>query len=162
VTRIPKSNPKQNTGAVVQAGVRQPGRAPNSPATGYRVGAISFLAGVRALATTVDFDTLISCHVLAAFAIECALKSFLSLHGVGQKKLQTHDLVHLWEQAAKFGLAIPPDASFECKVLSALSTGPLFYIRYRAGANGAVVLPAPILIMVVEELQQKTEAAFPV
>ena len=135
-------------------------RAPSDPANGYRLGARSFLAGVRALSTTSSIDELFSCHLLAAFALECAYKSYIARAGAPDvARAGGHDLVRLSRDAEARGFAVPHEFDFEIGVLQQLSTGPHFYVRYRSGADGAALITGPVLLMIVEDVVNKMEAA---
>jgi hypothetical protein len=133
-----------------------------TPAQGYRNGARSFLVGVQRLSNSTNIDEMMCSHILAAFGIECALKSYLSLRGVGKNKIRKlgHDLVHLWSAGKKKGLVSGSVYEGELKILTELTTKD-FYARYRHPGNGAVLIASALLTQMVQQIQAETDAAFP-
>ena len=81
------------------------------------------------------------CALIAAHALECALKAFL-WHKGKKKEIRApdvqHDLVTLWNMAYKEGLSIPQVPPDWCTVLSS-GHGPNFYFRYQEGQGKTVV-----------------------
>ena len=74
--------------------------------------------------------------LLAGFAVECALKSYLVGRFVKARDLHRkpygHNLTKLWRDAARNGLPIgklPPG-------LNQLTNRPKFFVRYHTGVDG--------------------------
>jgi hypothetical protein len=103
---------------------------------GYMAVARELLPGVKALSTLPNVPSR-AAALIAAHALECALKAFLWHKGKDSEILAgkvKHDLLKLWDMAFKEGLGIsqaPPDW---CRILS-LGHGPSFYFRYQEGAR---------------------------
>ena len=97
--------------------------------------------------------------MIAAHALECALKAFLWHKGkkteIRNPKVQ-HDLVTLWSMAYKEkALSIPKVPPDWVKILSS-GHGPNFYFRYQKG-KGKTVLhggQTPALIPMAVELKK--------
>ena len=107
---------------------------------GYMIVARDLLQGVEALSTLPNISSR-SCALIAAHALECALKAFL-WHKGKKKEIRApdvqHDLVTLWNMAYKEGLSIPQVPPDWCTVLSS-GHGPNFYFRYQEGQGKTVV-----------------------
>ncbi len=128
---------------------------PIAPADGYATSARSAFNGLQVLAETQRLtanDLARNCTLLAALAVECALKHFLATTGTPNNNLRGHNLVDLWERANVAGLAIEAKAPYWCEKLSDVTTGPLFFIRYGYGATGALVIPPPLLVQEITNL----------
>lgn len=111
------------------------------------------LQGVEALSTLPPNVSSRSCALIAAHALECALKAFL-WHKEKKKNWtrdDQHDLVALWNIVYKEGLRIPQVPPDWVKILSS-GHGPNFYFRYQQGERKTVVhggqTPALILMSV--------------
>jgi len=82
-----------------------------------------------------------SCALIAAHALECALKAFL-WHKGRNKEIRAHDVQHnlvaLWDMAYKEGLSIPQVPPDWVTILSS-GHGPNFYFRYQRGKRKTVV-----------------------
>ena len=119
------------------------------------------LQGVEALSTLQNISSR-GCALIAAHALECALKAFLWHKGkkteIREPKVQ-HDVVALWNMAYKektLSIAeVPPDW---CKILSS-GHGPNFYFRYQGGEGKTVVHggQTPALIPMAVELKKLIE-----
>ena len=107
---------------------------------GYMIVARDLLQGVEALSTLPNISSR-SCALIAAHALECALKAFL-WHKGKKKEIRApdvqHDLVTLWNMAYKEGLSIPQVPPDWCTVLSS-GHGPTVYFRYQEGQGKTVV-----------------------
>jgi hypothetical protein len=128
---------------------------------GYLIVARDLLQGVEALA---DLPAVPSraAALIAAHAVECALKAFLCSKGRQQEVRATavqHDLIRLWRLAHDehdLGIAqTPPDW---VTILSA-GHGPNFYFRYQEGQAKTIVHggQTPALGPMVVELRKLTE-----
>jgi hypothetical protein len=127
----------------------------------YMIVARDLLQGVDALSTLPNVSPR-GCALIAAHALECALKAFLwhmgKKRGIREYDVQ-HDLVALWNMAYKEkGLSIqrvPPDW---VAILSS-GHGPNFYFRYQEGEGKIVVHggQTPALIPMVVELKKLIE-----
>ena len=107
---------------------------------GYMIVARQLLQGVEALSTLPPNVSPRSCALIAAHALECALKAFLWYKGrkrIWARKDQ-HHLVALWDIAYKEGLSIPKDPPDWVRTLSS-GHGPNFYFRYQVGEGGTIV-----------------------
>ncbi|MHB1351651.1 MAG: HEPN domain-containing protein [Desulfobulbaceae bacterium] len=115
---------------------------PPSVAKSLLFSAEQFYLGVRAL-VGIDEKKIYywSCTFLAAQSLECILKAFLALAGYDEQKLKnlSHNLVKLWEESSKEGLAIPLSPPDWCRTLNSLHDKPHLG-RYPMGMN-AVVTP---------------------
>ena len=67
--------------------------------------------------------------------------------------------MRLSREAEARGFAVPHQFDFEIGVLQQLSTGPDFYVRYQSGADGAVLIAGPVLLMIVEDVVNKMESS---
>lgn len=107
----------------------------------YMIVARDLLQGVEALSTLANVSPR-GCALIAAHALECALKAFL-LHKGKKKEIRRHDVQHnlvaLWNMAYKEKclsiLEVPPDW---VTILSS-GHGPNFYFRYQEGEGKTVV-----------------------
>jgi hypothetical protein len=107
---------------------------------GYMIVARELLQGVEVLSTLPNVSPR-SCALIAAHALECALKAFLWHKGKKteiQRLNVRHDLVALWNMAYKEGLSIPQVPPDWCTILSS-GHGPNFYFRYQEGQGKTVV-----------------------
>jgi len=128
---------------------------------GYLLVAQQLLQGVEALSTLPDISPR-SCALIAAHALECALKAFLWHKGkkteIRKPEVQ-HNLVALWEMAYnEKTLNIPKVPPDWCKVLSS-GHGPNFYFRYQEGEGKTIVHggQTPALIPMAVELKNLIE-----
>jgi hypothetical protein len=128
---------------------------------GYMIVARDLLQGVEALSTLPPNVHPRSCALIAAHALECALKAFL-WHKGKKKEIRgrdvQHDLVALWNMAHKEDLSIPRDPPDWATVLSS-GHGPNFYFRYQKGQGGTVVNggQTPALIPMMDALKNLIE-----
>lgn len=109
--------------------VRQPTRA-----DGFMIVARDLLQGVEALSALQSIPPR-SCALLAAHALECTLKAFLSHKGEKTKTLINvgHNLESLWNRAyEKKTLSISKEPPDWVNTLSS-GHGPKFYFRYQEG-----------------------------
>lgn len=123
--------------------------------------ALDLLQGVEALSTLQNISSR-GCALIAAHALECALKAFL-WHKGKKKEIRDpmvqHDLVSLWDMAYKEKtLSIPSAPPDWCKILSS-GHGPNFYFRYQEGEDKTVVHggQTPALIAMAVELKKLIE-----
>jgi hypothetical protein len=100
---------------------------------GYMIVARDLLPAVEALSTLPPSIHPRGCAMLAAHALECALKAFLS-HKEKNGLRGEHDLLKLWEMACKEGLNIPQVPRDWVTTLS-WGHGPNFYFRYQEGVK---------------------------
>ena len=128
---------------------------------GYMIVARELLQGVEALSTLQNIYPR-SCALIAAHALECALKAFL-WHQGKKKEIRKpnvqHNLVALWNMAYKEkGLSIPPVPQGWVTILSS-GHGPNFYFRYQEGEEKTVVQggQTPALIPMAVELRKLIE-----
>jgi hypothetical protein len=127
---------------------------------GYMIVARDLLQAVEALSTLPPNVSPRGCALIAAHALECALKAFLWHKGRKQilgHKVQ-HDLVALWNKAYKEGLSIPEVPPDWVTILSS-GHGPNFYFRYQKGQGKTVVHggATPALIPMREALKDLIE-----
>jgi len=103
---------------------------------GYMIVARDLLQGVEALSVLPNVSPR-CCALLAAHALECALKAFL-WHKGKKTEIRTrdvqHDLIALWNMAYEEGLNIPEIPPDWVATLSE-GHGPNFYFRYQEGAK---------------------------
>jgi len=120
---------------------------------GYMIVARDLLQGVEALSTLSNVPPR-NCALIAAHALECALKAFL-WHKGKRKELKTHDLGTLWDETCKEGLDIPQEKPDWCGILAS-GHGPNFYFRYQKGDRGTVVHggQTPALVPMSAELKE--------
>jgi hypothetical protein len=128
---------------------------------GYIIVARELLQGVEALSTLQNIYPR-SCALIAAHALECALKAFL-WHQGKKKEIRKpnvqHNLVALWNMAYKEkGLSIPAVPPDWVTILSS-GHGPNFYFRYQEGEEKTVVNggQTPALIPMAGELRRLIE-----
>lgn len=132
---------------------------------GYIIVARDLLHGVKVLSTSPNVSSR-SCALIAAHALECALKAYL-WHKGKKKEIRAydvqHDLVVLWNMAYKKGLNIPHTPPDWVIILSA-GHWPNFYFRYQEGekdqeAKKTVVHggQTPTLVSMVVELKNLIE-----
>jgi hypothetical protein len=113
--------------------------APAAPPHTYFGVAQSILPGIRALAVT-NPPHAIPLALLAAHALECILKAYLSRKGSDATLRASnvrHNLMKLWEMAETDGLGVPSEAPRWVKMLSGLHDKP-YYLRYSEGVHGVV------------------------
>lgn len=127
---------------------------------GYKIVARELLQGVEALSTLPNVSPR-NCALIAAHALECALKAFLWHKGKTKEIRQNdvrHDLVALWIMAYKEGLSVPEIPPDWCSILSS-GHGPNFYFRYQEGQGKTVVHggQTPALIPMAAELKKLIE-----
>jgi len=111
---------------------------PATPRDGFRVSAQSPFLGIETLAQQSPVP-LMACAVLAGFAVECALKSYLVTSFVSARALKKrygHNLSKLWRTAVRYGLPIAKRPPAWCIALNRLTTGPAFFARYHTGVHG--------------------------
>jgi hypothetical protein len=127
----------------------------------YMVVARDLLQGVEALSTLLNISPR-GCALIAAHALECALKAFL-WHKGKKKEIRKsnvqHNLVALWDMAYKEkGLSIPRVPPDWVTILSS-GHGPNFYFRYQEGEGKTVVHggQTPALIPMAVELKKLIE-----
>ena len=125
---------------------------------GYMIVARDLLQGVEVLSTLPDISPR-SCALVAAHALECALKAFLwhkrKKTEIRKPKVQ-HNLIALWKIAYKEKtLSIPQVPPDWCKILSS-GHGPNFYFRYQEGKGKTVFHggQTPALIPMAVELKK--------
>jgi len=127
---------------------------------GYMIVARNLLQGVEVLSTLPPNVHPRSCAMLAAHALECALKAFLWHKGKERiwKKKDEHNLVALWNMAYKEGLSIPKDPPDWVTILSS-GHGPNYYFRYQMGQEKTTVHGGqwPELISMRDELNNLIE-----
>lgn len=115
------------------------------------------LQGVDALSTAQNISSR-SCALIAAQALECALKTFLSYRGKNKeiRAFDTrHNLVALWDMAYKENsLSIPEEPPDWVRILN---SG--FYLRYQNGVGGSRVHggQTPALVPMANELKKLIE-----
>ena len=129
---------------------------------GYMIVARDLLQAVEALSTLPPNVSPRGCALIAAHALECALKAFLWHKGkkmeIRDSKVQ-HNLVALWKMVYKEKtLSIPQVPPDWCKILSS-GHGPNFYFRYQEGQGKTVVHggQTPALIPMAGELKKLIE-----
>ena len=113
---------------------------PPTEEDGYMIVAHDLLQGVEALSTLPHIPSR-NCALIAAHALECALKAFLWHRGKKteiRKRDVQHNLVRLWGMAHRETLGVPEVPPDWCKILSS-GHGPNFYFRYQKGQGEAVV-----------------------
>ena len=128
---------------------------------GYMIVARDLLQGVEALSTIQNIPPR-SCALIAAHALECALKAFLWHKGKSREinlPRIRHDLVELWNMAGKeSGLTIAPEPPVWVTILKS-GHGPDFYFRYQQGESKTVVHggQTPALIPMASDLKALIE-----
>ncbi len=127
---------------------------------GYVIVARDLLQGVETLSTLQNIPPR-SCALIAAHALECALKAFLWHKGkkteIHKPKVR-HDLIALWTMAYKEGLSISAEPPDWCRILSE-GHGPNYYFRYQEGEKGEIVHggSTPAMIPMAAELKKLFE-----
>ncbi len=114
---------------------------PAGPPQTYFGVAQNLMPGVRVLAAETQ-PPIYALALLAAHALECILKVYLSRDGSDaefKKPDVYHDLKALWEMAFKQGLCVPELAPCWVDCLSILHNRP-YYLRYSTGVHG-IILP---------------------
>jgi hypothetical protein len=127
---------------------------------GYMIVASDLLQGVEALSSLQNISHR-GCALIAAHALECALKAFLWYRGQEKKTLKKvrHDIESLWNMAYKEKtLDIPKVLPTWVKILGS-GHGPNFYFRYQEGEKCTVVHGGrtPALIPMAVELRKLVE-----
>ena len=105
---------------------------------GFLAPARDFVVGVQLLANGPS-DAAYACMLLAAQALECALKASLASgpNGLSSKQLRDqfgHDLQKLWREASARNLNIGAEPPGWCEVLNKGHNSP-YYFRYRENLN---------------------------
>ena len=132
----------------------------------YMIVARDLLKSVEVLSTVKNVPPR-GCALIAAYALECLLKAFLSHKGKNGKKgekgfhkeMNLHNLIALWKIAYDEGtlkiLELPPD----WVTILSVGHGPDFYFRYQEGENKTVVNggQTPALIPMAIELKALLE-----
>jgi hypothetical protein len=125
---------------------------PPSSVQSYLIAAKGLFLGLEALATN-SGQTTMACAFLAAQALECALKSYLSHAGKPETELKIpsvrHNLEWLWTEAVCKGLCIQSDPPQWCVTLNSGHDKP-YYFRYPMGLNGFVF---PALVPMTSDLR---------
>lgn len=99
---------------------------------GFRAAAHDFLKGLTILCES-ETQPMHSTLLLASFGIECALKSFLSGQGIGEKLLKDeygHNLERLWIEAANLGLEVSNVVPDWLKLIHRQNQPAQYHIRY--------------------------------
>jgi hypothetical protein len=126
---------------------------------GYKIVACELLQGVEALSSMPNVSSR-NCALLAAHALECALKAFLWHKGKTKKDTSAirHNLKALWDMACKEGLSIPQTPPDWCVILSS-GHGPDYYFRYQEGQRKNIVHggQTPALMPMAVELRKIIE-----
>ena len=127
---------------LINANVELPALSIGQPTEGdgYKIVACDLLQGVEALSTLQNVSPR-NCALLAAHALECALKAFLWNKGKSNEIRDfdvQHNLVALWAMAYEEGLGVPQIPPDWCAILS-LGHGPDYYFRYQMGRGKKVV-----------------------
>ena len=128
---------------------------PEVPSYRYLGVAQLIIPGAKVLAVSGP-DSAVSLAIIAAFAIECLLKSAATKGRLDDGNVRgdiRHDLVGLWNAAARNGLSIGPIPQWVA-ILAPLHKKP-YELRYATKANG-VSLPNPDPI--VSDLESIAEA----
>lgn len=116
--------------------------SPPSPTESYLLAARELFKGVSILCNN-SHNAEKACAFLAAQALECVLKSYLSFSGVEERELKKqsirHNLEDLWRMAEKKGLKIDIAIPNWCKILNSVHDKP-YYLRYPMGLN-AINIP---------------------
>lgn len=117
--------------------------SPSKPPHTYLGVAWAMLEGVNTLAAS-ENPPPAPLALIAAHALECTLKAYLSRNGddshVKKKDIQ-HNLLELWSCANNDGLSITSDPPEWVRMLSNVHKRP-YTLRYSEGVHG-LVLPAP-------------------
>lgn len=127
----------------------------------YLIVARDLLQGVEVLSNNKSIPSR-SCALIAAHALECALKAFLWHKGkteeIRKPKIQ-HNLVALWDMSYKEKtLKIPKKPPTWVEILSS-GHGPNYYLRYQEGEQKTVVNggQTPDLILMAKSLKEIIE-----
>ncbi len=106
---------------------------PPTAAQSYLIAAEQLYSGVKALLKSIPGVEL-AYSVLAAQALECALKAYLAQHGYKKEDLTKprvrHNLEALWSMSGKELLGISPDPPSWCVTLNSAHNKP-YYFRIR-------------------------------
>lgn len=117
--------------------------APAGPPHTYWGIADGLMPGVRTLADAGPSRAL-PLAMIAAHALECILKGYLSRSGndsaVKQSSIR-HDLVALWDRAVSAGLSVARTPPSWVSRLGELHNTP-YYMRYSTGVHGLVLPPS--------------------
>jgi len=128
---------------------------------GYMIVASDLLQGVEALSSLQNISPR-GCALIAAHALECALKAFLWHRGketeIRGKKVQ-HDIVILWNMAYKEKTLDIPEVPLAWVKILGSGHRPNFYFRYQEGEKHTVVHggQTPALIPMAAELRKLVE-----
>jgi hypothetical protein len=118
--------------------------APVTPAAAYLGIAEALMPGAEVLASA-PVASGVALTLVCAHVLECLLKAYLSKDGASEAELRNadlrHDLVELWRQAQRRGLAVDATPPAWVEQLSGLHNRP-FHLRYPVGLH-ALVLPNP-------------------
>jgi hypothetical protein len=121
-----------------------------SPSETYFRVAHSLMPGVKLLASSSPTPYL-ALALVSAHALECLLKAYLSKDGSDQRlrnqKIR-HNLIGLWEMAAREGLRILASPPGWVNSLSLIHDHP-YYLRYSTGVRG---FPGPTVEPMASEL----------
>ena len=127
---------------------------------GYMIVARDLLKVVEALSILPPNVPPRGCAMLAAHALECALKAFL-WHKGKEREIRKHDVQHdlvaLWNMAYEEGLGIPQVLPDWVTILS--SGHKPYYFRYQKGQGGTIVHggSTPALISMRDALKNLIE-----
>ncbi len=102
---------------------------------GYIIVARDLLQGVEALSNLQNISPR-GCALIAAHALECALKAFLWHRGKKTESFNSkvrHNLIALWNMAYKEKTLGIPKASPDWVMILGSGHGPNFYFRYQEG-----------------------------
>ena len=128
-----------------------------SDAQSYLTAARRLCSGVHALAKGAS-ATGFACSILAALALECALKAHLSSIGFTVNRLShdplDSDLENLWIEAATRGLDIPPRPPQWCSQLNEEHRVEV-PLRHATDLQG---LESALLLVIARELAELVEA----
>jgi hypothetical protein len=108
---------------------------------GYMIVARDLMQGVEALSTFPPNVSSRGCALIAAHALECALKAFLWHKHEKKiwKREAQHNLVALWDMAYKEKDLSIPQAPPDWVAILSSGHGPNFYFRYQEGEGKSVV-----------------------
>lgn len=129
---------------------------PPTPSQSYFIAARNLVNGADALSDGAN-NTGVACAFLAAQALECILKSYLSHVGVSEGDLKNNTLRHnleaLWAMAVEHGFSVQSNPPRWCDVLNSGHDKP-YYFRYPIGLNSVAL---PVLATMVSDLNDLLE-----